>query len=230
MVLALAAMLVAQLVMVSVMTVAPLHVHESGQGLQEIGIVLSAHTLGMFALAPLSGWLTDRLGARVVILGGVALLAVSSLGVVGTAQASGPGFAGALFLLGFGWNLNFVSGSSLLTRELPGAAQVRAQGRVEALVWGASAVASPASTAAFAVGGYSLVVIAAGALLVVPLVVFTTERTRRNPAQNQPAIAGPGGHLDPAAEEHEALGDDVRVAHPEDQETPVAHQVEGHPR
>src|SRR5436190_10032948 len=51
----LAAMVGAQVAMVAVMTMTPLQLHTHGHGLQVVGYVLSAHMIGMFALAPLSG-------------------------------------------------------------------------------------------------------------------------------------------------------------------------------
>jgi hypothetical protein len=52
----LAVLMVANLVMVGVMTMAPVHLHHSGSGLTAIGIVISLHIAGMFAPSPLSGW------------------------------------------------------------------------------------------------------------------------------------------------------------------------------
>src|SRR5690606_758016 len=49
----LSAMVAGQVVMGMIMTVTPLHVHHHGADLGSVGVVMSAHTLGMFALAPL---------------------------------------------------------------------------------------------------------------------------------------------------------------------------------
>src|SRR5262249_14877099 len=73
-----ATMITAQLVMVAVMTAAPLSMHTHGADLGAVGAMLSAHTFGMFALAPLSGWLLDRFGARIVMAAGLATLAGSA--------------------------------------------------------------------------------------------------------------------------------------------------------
>ena len=74
---ALAVMAAAQVVMVTVMTSIPVTMHHDGASLGAVGVMLSGHTLGMFALAPLSGRLVDRHGPRSVMIGGLALLAVS---------------------------------------------------------------------------------------------------------------------------------------------------------
>jgi MFS family permease len=72
---ALAVMVTAQVVMVAVMTVAPLDMHMHGQGLGAVGMTLSAHTLGMFAFSPLTGRLLDSVGARPVMFAGLIVLA-----------------------------------------------------------------------------------------------------------------------------------------------------------
>ena len=56
------ALIVGQFVMVLIMTMTPLHMTEHGHDLAAVGIVLSGHTFGMFALSPISGRLTDRFG------------------------------------------------------------------------------------------------------------------------------------------------------------------------
>jgi predicted MFS family arabinose efflux permease len=81
---AFAVMATGQAVMVAVMTAAPLDMHMHGHGLGLIGTALAMHTLGMFALSPLTGRLLDRVGARPVVLGGLLTLAVACLAVLGS--------------------------------------------------------------------------------------------------------------------------------------------------
>ncbi len=173
---ALTAMLTSQLVMVAVMTMTPVHIDHEGHGLDTVGLVLSAHTLGMFALSPISGRLTDRFGSRTIIMAGLGTLAASAVVAIAAPTADGVVLAFALFLLGYGWNLNLVGGSRLLSGDLPAAAQARVQGIVEALVWGASAFASLISGVIFTIGGYSVLAVAAGALIAIPAVVLARER------------------------------------------------------
>jgi MFS family permease len=82
------AVAVGNLVMVGVMAMTPVHIrgagHEPAHTLRIVGLVLSSHIAGMFAFAPVVGWLTDRLGRRQVIFGGIALLLLACA-VAGTA-------------------------------------------------------------------------------------------------------------------------------------------------
>lgn len=179
--LAAVSMVVAQIVMVAIMTAAPVDMHEHGHGLAAVGMVLSLHTLGMFALAPISGWLTDRFGGRPVIAGSVVTLATSALFVLTSSMSGWPGLPIALFLLGYGWNLAVVGGSGLLVRELPEAAQTRVQGLVEAASWGAATVATIGSTLALSVGGYVLLAPLAGVFVLIPVLLLVS--TSRKIAQ-----------------------------------------------
>ena len=98
---AIVALVVSQFVMVLIMTMTPLHMVEHGHDLGAVGLVLSAHTLGMFAFSPLSGWLSDRFGRVPTIFLGTAVLGrrVADGGVRparrGARPAAGPVPAGS---------------------------------------------------------------------------------------------------------------------------------------
>ena len=58
----LAAIAVSHLVMISVMTLTPVHMHHGGAQLRLVGLVFSVHVAGMYALSPVVGWAADRFG------------------------------------------------------------------------------------------------------------------------------------------------------------------------
>jgi MFS family permease len=167
-------MLVGHLVMVALTTSVPVHAHHHGQGLGTLGLMLSAHTLGMFALAPLTGWWIDKAGPKPVMLAGLATVLVSALLI---ASPAGLTFTPALFLLGYGWNLCYLSGSSLLIQSATPAARARLESRAEAAVWAVSALATAASTWLFSTGGFVLLSTVAVALTVPLLFVVARKRT-----------------------------------------------------
>jgi MFS family permease len=157
-----------QIVMVLVMTAVPLHLHHHGHGIGVVGVVLSLHTLGMFVLSPVTGRLVDAVGARRVVLGGLALLVggAAPAGVFGGAAMLGP----LLLVLGLGWNLCFVGGSAVLAREVPAAERAGVEGVVETAVWGLSGAGSLTGTALLAVGGMGTLAAVATVVAVLPLV------------------------------------------------------------
>lgn len=136
--LGLTAMLAGQVAMVLVMTMTPLHMHHHGAALPAIGLVISAHTFGMYAFAPITGRLADRWGPRSVIAAGTVML-VAACAIAGTLQGHPAAVLAALALLGIGWNADYVAGSASLTRGVQSAALTRLQGVADALVWTTSA-------------------------------------------------------------------------------------------
>ena len=174
---AFAVLATAQVVMVAVMTAAPVEMHQHGQGLGAVGLVLSAHTLGMFALSPLTGRLVDRLGARPVLVAGLAALAVAA-GATSAGPTDTAFRAAALSLLGYGWNLCFVGGSTALAETVPVAERARVEGTVDAAVWGLAAVAGLLSTVVLALGGYAVLTAAAGLLVLVPAATLLSASRR----------------------------------------------------
>jgi len=113
------AIVVGHLVMVSVMVMTPVHMNHHGASLQLIGLVISLHIAGMFALSPVFGLATDRFGAvPVIVLGGLTLAAATAL-VIGTPGHGGMRLTVGLVLLGVGWSAGLVAGSALLAGEVP---------------------------------------------------------------------------------------------------------------
>jgi MFS family permease len=176
---ALTAMIAGQVVMVMIMVATPLHIHHHGSDLGIVGLVMSAHTLGMFALSPLTGRLADRWGSIPVILLGMAVLGISALGAAYGPSESTPWLVAALFGLGYGWNLAFVAGSSLLTTGVGSEIRSRLQGRVDSLTWGSAALASVSSGVIYQATSYTMISVIGLLLLAGPL--FVVPRNRKAP-------------------------------------------------
>jgi MFS family permease len=179
---ALIALVAGQVVMVLIMTMTPVHMAAHGHQVETIGFVISGHTFGMFALAPLSGRMTDRFGSIPVIVAGLVVLAVAS-GLSALAPPDGGlVLFVALFLLGYGWNLGFVAGSTLLTRGIEGAERTRLQGAVDSVIWSSAAAASLGSGIVLAAASFAALGLIAVGLVVVPLWIVVTRRREIAPA------------------------------------------------
>jgi MFS family permease len=166
--LALASMVSGQFVMVLLMTMTPLHIRHEGHGLGAIGLVISAHTLGMYALSPLTGRIGDHAGRLPLLAAGMGtLVAAGLLGM--TAGGSYPRLLTALLLLGVGWNFGFVGGSALLTDSIPAGDRVRVQGFGDALVWGGGALASIGSGWMLEHAGFATLSAAGAVLALAPV-------------------------------------------------------------
>ncbi|HET8587918.1 MAG TPA: MFS transporter [Candidatus Limnocylindria bacterium] len=184
---ALVAMVIGQVVMVLVMTMTPLHIREHGGGLDLVGFVLSAHTFGMFALAPLSGRLTDRFGSPAIILAGLAILGVAALLAAGAPAEGGWLLTFALFLLGFGWNMGFVAGSAMLTHGISLAERTRLQGATDATIWSSAALASLASGLIVAAASYTVLGLIGALFVSVPVLMLLAYRRQLSPVSSRPA-------------------------------------------
>jgi MFS family permease len=130
----------AHAVMVSVMIMTPLHMEHGGAGLSVIGFVISGHVIGMFAFAPVMGWLADRWGRPTMLFLGAGLQLVSLLLAGGSPEGSSWQITAGLFLLGLGWSSATVAASALIADLTPLEARTDVQGIADAAMWLTAAV------------------------------------------------------------------------------------------
>lgn len=168
--LGLVAVIVSHSVMVAVMVLSPVHLGHGGATLSVIGVVISVHIAGMFALSPVVGRLADRIGRRRTVLIGAVVLGVALL-VAGTAPADRPAQVGVgLFLLGLGWSFGLIAGSTLVTEAVPAGIRTQAQGASDLTMGLCAALAGVLAGPVLEVAGYAGLNAVAG-LVVVPLVI-----------------------------------------------------------
>jgi MFS family permease len=99
-------------VMVGVMNLTGYVAVDHGHDQSAVFHVISAHIVGMYGLVLVVGDVVDRVGKRRAIVAGLAVMAVSTLGL---AWLHGiPGMALCLFGLGLGWNLSYVAATTEL--------------------------------------------------------------------------------------------------------------------
>jgi MFS family permease len=172
--LGIAAVAMGHLVMVAVMSMTPVHigayVHQHGDVLRIVGLVLSLHIAGMYALSPVVGWLTDRLGRRPVILGGIAAL-LAACALAGTAGDNTPRLSIGLALLGLGWSGTMVAGSTLLSESVSVDVRPSVQGLSDVIMGFAGAAGGAISGVIVDLAGYPTLA-ALAAIATVPLVAL----------------------------------------------------------
>ncbi len=101
--------------MILVMNATPLAMEVCGFSAASAARVIQWHVIGMFAPALFSGALVDRFGSRRVAAVGAACLAASA--VVALSGLSFTEFLASSFLLGAGWNLMVIAGTTLLAES-----------------------------------------------------------------------------------------------------------------
>ncbi|MDN6373873.1 MAG: MFS transporter [Brevibacterium aurantiacum] len=161
-----------QMMMTNVMVMTPVHMDHQEFSLGAIGIVVSVHIAGMYALSPVFGWMADRWGPGTVIAGGVLVFATAIiLGVIdATAEVSSMVLLSiALIFLGIGWSMFLIGGSALLTASVPQHAKVTLQGASDAAMnLGGALMAAMAGTVLQA-GGFLRINMMATIVLLITL-------------------------------------------------------------
>jgi MFS family permease len=110
------------------MVMTPVHMAHVNDTLTIIGIVISIHVAGMYALSPVVGYLSDSIGRIRVIQIGVAILLLATV-VAGRSPGNNAVSLGAgLFLLGLGWSCTLIAGSALLSESVSEAMLPSTQG------------------------------------------------------------------------------------------------------
>lgn len=168
--------------MVSMMIMTPLHMRHGHADLQLIGLVISIHILGMYALSPLVGIAVDRFGpVAIARLGALILIAATITGIFAAEGFSVP-LTTALFLLGVGWSCTLVSGSTLLTAALTPAQRPGAQGAADLFMGLAAGGGGALAGVIVAQASYAVLAAADGLLAVGILVASVVLVRARRPA------------------------------------------------
>jgi MFS family permease len=170
----------ANMAMVGIMAVAPVHLTAHGHDLGFIGLVISIHVAGMLAPSPVTGWLSDRIGPGSVAAGGAALMAMAGYWGAVSEPSSAAEATGFLLTLGLGWNLAVVAGSAMLTADLPAHARPRAEAAGEVTMGLAAAVGATGAGVLAAGSGWAAMMIAAGIVGALALAGLLARRPHRS--------------------------------------------------
>lgn len=174
-------MVITQVVMVAVMTMTPIHLRDHGHGLGATGLVIGLHVAAMYLPSPLTGRLADRWGSTpVAVGGGLALLGAGVLAATAPDDSVAL-LALALVLLGLGWNLGLLAGTTLVAGAVPLAGRARVQGRLDVAV--ALAGATGGLSSGFIVAGTSFATLAICSSVLAVVVVAVALRPRTTAGQ-----------------------------------------------
>lgn len=166
--------------MVGVMSMTPVHMGDHGADVRLVGLTISLHTAGMYALSPVVGRLTDRLGPRVALWLGFGQLTAAALLAATGEPHGGAGFLAGLILLGLGWSFCLIGSSALLTAVLPLEARAPAQGLTDLTMSAAGATAGGLSGVLVTLVGFPAFAAGTVGLLVLPALLV--RRDGRDPA------------------------------------------------
>jgi len=176
-ILGISAIAIGHVTMVSVMVMTPIHMAHVDVTLQLIGLVISVHVAGMYALSPIVGWAVDRWGRIPVIVTGIVILLVACL-LSGLAAGDQIVLLGiGLFLLGLGWSCTLIAGSTLLVDDVPAQERPSVQGLSDLVMNAAGALGG--AVAGLIVWGANYAVLCAVATIPVLVLAFMVPACRK---------------------------------------------------
>jgi len=171
--------------MASVMAMTPVHLVDHGATLQIVGLTISLHVAGMFALSPLWGVLSDRFGRTPVIVLGQGMLLASLFMTSFGAEHSGWVLAGLIFL-GTGWSAATVAASGLVADSADPRRRTVVQGRADLAMSMAGGIGAASAGIVLAAIGYAGLSLVAMALVAVVLLALALRVARRQSATVDP--------------------------------------------
>lgn len=169
--------------MMLVMTATPLAMSMCDHSMEETGLIIQWHVLGMFVPSFFTGSLIKRFGVLPILYAGMGLFVVSAaFSVSGLTLLN---FGGALVTVGIAWNFLFVGGTTLLTEAYRPSEKAKTQGVNEFIVFASAAIGSLVAGGLFNVSGWDAVNYG-----ILPFVLITFSATvwyqRGRPQQNAP--------------------------------------------
>lgn len=168
---------VAQAIMVGLMAMTPLHIMHNGGTEGIVGITLSLHIAGMFALSPVFGILAGRIGRLPVIVGGWGIFLIA----IFTSYIAGDNFIlvqVALTLVGVGWSAVTVAGAALLTDLTALNERTVWQGRADTFMSAAGATAGVLAGIIFAISDFSFLALMAAVALAIGVIASMYPKLR----------------------------------------------------
>jgi MFS family permease len=181
--LGMSAIAIGHVAMVMVMVMTPIHMAHVDVTLTLIGLVISVHVAGMYALSPVVGWGVDRFGRIPVIVAGIVILLVSCV-ISGFAAGDQVVLLGiGLFLLGLGWSCTLIAGSTLLVDDVDPVERPSVQGLSDLVMNVAGAIGGAVAGLIVAFSSYAvLCAVAAVPVLALALLVGAWGRRPNAPA------------------------------------------------
>ncbi len=127
-------MVLTQIVMIAIMTMAPVHMQHHGHDLSKIGLVIGIRVASMYLPSVITGVLVDNFGYIFMAYASVFTLMLSGLLAAFVPGDSMGLLTLALALLGLGWNFGLISGTAAIVEAPPSNVRAKTQGTVDVLI------------------------------------------------------------------------------------------------
>lgn len=177
-----ALMILTQMVMVAVMTMTPVHMIHHGHGLGSIGLVIGIHIGAMYLPSLFTGILVDKFGFTVMsFISGIIMV----LATVMAAFAPGDSLVFliiALALLGLGWNIGLISGTTKVVDSTDPLKRAKTQGTVDVFIALSGASGGALSGIVVAESSYAVLSLFGGllSLVMIPFILWSKTRAENS--------------------------------------------------
>ena len=162
--------------MIAIMSMTAVHMHGHGASMTLIGLTVSFHVGGMYGLAPVFGFLADKIGSLQTMLLGMGMT-LTAAGLLVPWSGNETVVVVALALLGLGWSSTLVGSSAEVAAAAPPEHKAGLQGRSDLTMnlTGAAGgvVAGPV------VSTFGMPVMAGGVIVLVAVVLLGNAALRR---------------------------------------------------
>lgn len=149
-------LVLSHVIMVSIMTMTPVHMQGHGSSLSAIGMVIGLHVAAMYLPSLGTGVLVDKIGRTLVVVFSGIILAVAGLVAAFAPGDSLVWMTLALILLGLGWNFSFISGTAIIIDSTNIQNRAKTQGSVDVWVALAGSAGSILSGVIVAYSSYAI--------------------------------------------------------------------------
>ena len=167
-------LVISQIVMVGIMTMTPVHMRAHDHSMGAIGLVIGLHVGAMWLPSLVTGPLVDKIGPRVMAITGGLILLASGLVAAFAPGESLAALVIALVLLGIGWNVGLVSGTTLVVHGTQPETRAATQGSIDVWYQIFGAGAGVFSGVLMSATGFGIVTIVGGilALIIIPAIAL----------------------------------------------------------
>lgn len=170
-----AIMVLTQMTMIAIMTMTPVHMGHHGHNLGDIGLVIGVHIGAMYLPSLFTGILVDKYGSTPMsVVSGITLGLASAL----AAFAPGDSLVSlilALALLGIGWNIGLISGTTKVVDSTITSNRAKTQGTVDVFIALSGASGGALSGMVVAGSSYAALALTGGflSLLFIPIMLWS---------------------------------------------------------
>lgn len=167
-------MVLTQMVMLAIMTMTPVHMAHYGHTLSAIGIVIGLHIGFMYFPSLITGFLVDKVGAKIMSIASAITLLLAGLVSAFAPPNSVSLIALGLSLLGLGWNFGLISGTTMVVQSTSLDIRAKIQGKVDVFIALSGAAGGALSGVIVAQSNFMTLGIIGGllSLIILPLLKF----------------------------------------------------------